>query len=202
MITREKAKEMLVALGIAEPTEEQITGYLNNVNGEVKKEQEKAAQYKKDADRAKELEERIEELEGAGATEAERVQKALERANEVIADLKRTAVTAEVRAIFGAAGLTDEDCKDYVDIFAGLELDVAKLKASALVKTIENTRETTKKKTEEELLDGTQGGGVGGQSGNKEETQAEKNAKAYAEAKANADKASGDILSQYGIGGN
>ena len=37
-MTREQAKANLVACGIEEPTEEQITNYLNQVNSAVKSE--------------------------------------------------------------------------------------------------------------------------------------------------------------------
>lgn len=35
-MTREQAKKNLIALGVAEPTDEQVTNYLNQHNGEVR----------------------------------------------------------------------------------------------------------------------------------------------------------------------
>lgn len=46
-MTREQAKKNLVALGVEEPTDEQVTNYLNQHNGEVKKYQEDAEKWKK-----------------------------------------------------------------------------------------------------------------------------------------------------------
>lgn len=37
IMTREQAKQNLIAIGVAEPTDEQVSNYLNQVNGETKK---------------------------------------------------------------------------------------------------------------------------------------------------------------------
>lgn len=161
-MTREQAKEKLVALGIAEPTEEQITAFLNSVNGEVQKEKDETAKYKTDAAKAKELQKRVEELEKQGMTDVEKTTKELEEAKNKIAELEKNGVAAEVKAIFGVAGLTEDDYKDFIDGFAGFDLETAKTKAAALVKTIENTKTATDKKVREELLDGTKGADGGG----------------------------------------
>ena len=54
-MTREQAKQNLISIGVAEPTDEQVSNYLNQVNGETKKEKDKADQYKAKADNADEL---------------------------------------------------------------------------------------------------------------------------------------------------
>ena len=54
-MTREKAKQKLITFGVAEPTDEQITNFLNTVGAETKKEREKADNYKADAEKAEEL---------------------------------------------------------------------------------------------------------------------------------------------------
>ena len=36
-MTREQAKQNLISIGVAEPTDEQISSYLNQVNGETQK---------------------------------------------------------------------------------------------------------------------------------------------------------------------
>ena len=52
MVTREQASEQLKAVGVENPTDEQITTYLNNVNAEANKEKSKADKYKEDASKA------------------------------------------------------------------------------------------------------------------------------------------------------
>ena len=51
-MTREQAKQNLISIGISEPTDEQVSNYLNQLNGETKKEKDKAAEYKAKADKA------------------------------------------------------------------------------------------------------------------------------------------------------
>ena len=51
-MTREQAKQNLIAIEVSEPTDEQISNYLNQVNGETKKEKDKAAEYNDISDNA------------------------------------------------------------------------------------------------------------------------------------------------------
>ena len=50
-MTREQAKQNLISIGVAEPTDEQVSNYLNQVNGETKKEKDRADGYKAKADK-------------------------------------------------------------------------------------------------------------------------------------------------------
>ena len=49
---REEAKQKLIDLGIAEPTEEQISSLLDSVTAETKSEKARADKYKEDASKA------------------------------------------------------------------------------------------------------------------------------------------------------
>ena len=51
-MTREQAKQKLISYGNAEPTEEQITDFLNTLGSELKKEKDRADGYKAKADTA------------------------------------------------------------------------------------------------------------------------------------------------------
>ena len=45
-MTREQAKQNLIAIGVAEPTDEQVSNYLNQVNGETRnKERERQSRW-------------------------------------------------------------------------------------------------------------------------------------------------------------
>lgn len=88
-MTREQAKQNLISIGVSDPTDEQITNYLNQVNGETQKEKEKAAEYKEKADKADEYKAKIDELEAGNLTEVEKANKALELANEQIAKMQK-----------------------------------------------------------------------------------------------------------------
>ncbi|MCI7357163.1 MAG: hypothetical protein MSK40_05595, partial [Parabacteroides sp.] len=70
-MTSEQAKKNLVALGVEEPTDEQVTNYLNQHNDEVKKYQEDAEKWKKEAEKAEELQSKLDGLEQQNLTELE-----------------------------------------------------------------------------------------------------------------------------------
>ena len=72
-MTREQAKQNLILIGVAEPTDEQVSNYLNQVNGETKKEKDRADGYKAKADKADELQTQLDEIEAGNLTEVEKV---------------------------------------------------------------------------------------------------------------------------------
>ena len=94
-MTREQAKANLVALGIAEPTDEQVTSYLNTVNGETKKEKDRADKYKLDADKAGELQKKLDEIANQNLSEVEKANKATEEALSQVAALQKRIDRAE-----------------------------------------------------------------------------------------------------------
>lgn len=96
-MTREQAKQNLIAIGVAEPTDEQVSNYLNQVNGETKKEKEKADQYRAKADNADELQKKLDELEAGNLTELEKANKALDTANQQIAELQKKNAIRDLR---------------------------------------------------------------------------------------------------------
>jgi hypothetical protein len=96
-MTREQAKQNLIAIGVAEPTDEQVSNYLNQVNGETKKEKDKADQYKAKADNADELQKKLDELEAGNLTELEKANKALDTANQQIAELQKKNAIRDLR---------------------------------------------------------------------------------------------------------
>ena len=89
-------REQVVKL-FPDATEEQITGLLNQSKAEVEKEKNKVAQYKEKADKADELQTKINEMEAGNLSEIEKAQKALEVANNKIAELERKNALAEQR---------------------------------------------------------------------------------------------------------
>ena len=61
-MTREQAKQNLIGFGIAEPTDEQITNYLNQIGAETKHYKDKLASVGGKDDRIAELEKELEKL--------------------------------------------------------------------------------------------------------------------------------------------
>ena len=72
-----------------EATDEQITNLLNQNNSEVATEKNKAKQYKAKADTADNLQKQLDEIQAGNLTELEKANKALETANQQIADLQK-----------------------------------------------------------------------------------------------------------------
>ena len=142
MVTREQAKEQLKTLGVENPTDEQITTYLNNVNSEANKEKARADKYKADADKAKELEEKVAELENQNLTDAEKQQKENEALQKQIKDLTENNLKIEAKAILAKAGMDDESIEALLPGMIADTLENTQSRANAYVsamnKSIEN----------------------------------------------------------------
>lgn len=114
-MTREQAKQNLIAIGVAEPTDEQVSNYLNQVNGETKKEKDRADGYKAKADKADELQTQLDEIQAGNLTELERANKALDAANQQIADLQKSnAIRDQREAAMTNFKITAEQAKTVV----------------------------------------------------------------------------------------
>lgn len=93
-------------------TDEQITNLLNQNNSEVVKEKNKASQYKAKADTADDLQKQLEEIQAGNMTELEKANKALETANQQIADLqKNNAIRDQREAAMTNFKITAEQAK-------------------------------------------------------------------------------------------
>lgn len=115
-MTREQAKQVLIGMGIEEPSDEQVSKYLDSVTGEVKKEKDKNALLQEKVNKAADLEKELEELKQQNMTDAEKAE--LERQKEKAANEKRIsdlesalatsqreALTGKITSIFANAGM-------------------------------------------------------------------------------------------------
>lgn len=196
-MSREQAKKNLISFGIQEPTEEQITNYLNQINGETKKEKDRAEKYKEKADKADELQGRVDELEQKGMTESEKSAKALEDAQKEIASLKQSNVASEVKAILNGAGLKEEDYKDFLPGLVTDDVERSKAMAESLVKTLSANAENAVKQSQKDDLDNTRtpDGGTGNK--DDEKSEAEKFAEEYGKSAGESAKAAESIIGSY-----
>ena len=69
-MTREQAKQVLIGFGIEEPSEEQVTKYLDSVETETKKVKEKNTSLKEKADKADDLQKELDSPEYDGCRKA------------------------------------------------------------------------------------------------------------------------------------
>ena len=98
-----------------EATDEQITNLLNQNNSEVAKEKNKVSQYKAKADTADSLQKQLDDLQAGNMTELEKANKALETANQQIADLqKNNAIRDQREAAMTNFKITAEQAKTVV----------------------------------------------------------------------------------------
>lgn len=96
-------------------TDEQITNILNQNNSEVAREKAKTTQFKEKADKADELQTQLDEIEAGNLTEVEKVNKDLEAANNLIAELqKNNAVRDQREAAMTNFKITAEQAKTVV----------------------------------------------------------------------------------------
>lgn len=172
-------------------TDEQITNLLNQSNKEVLNEKNKIAQYKEKADKADELQAKIDELESNGLSETEKANKALEIANARIAELEKAQTLASHRtAAAEKFKVTAEQAAQIVKDDGTFDYDV-------LGQIITEKETAAAKAKEDEIAAGSQnpGGGTGG-NGNKE-TDAEKMAKEIGSAFSDANKTAESVLKNY-----
>ena len=192
-MTREQAKQNLISIGVAEPTDEQITNYLNQVNGETQKEKDRADGYKAKADTADGLQKQLDELQAGNLTELEKANKALDTANQQIAELQKNNAIRDLREkAMTDFKVTAEQAKAIVKEDGSFD--------TAELGKIMSEKETAAAQAKEQEIAKNQdipGGGAGGDKG---KTEAEKTAEAIGKNLAGTNKAAESIVNSY-IGG-
>lgn len=164
-MTREQAKQKLNALGIAEPTEDQITALLNTIGAETKKEKDRADGLKEKADKADQLQTQLDELNNQNLSDIEKANRALETANNRIAELEKAqAIAAQRNSVSEKFKVTSEQAKQIVKDDGNLDYDVL----SQIISDKEKAAATAK---EQELAGSATnpGGGSAGGSGDTDE---------------------------------
>ena len=98
-----------------EATDEQITNLLNQNNSEVAKEKNKVSQYKAKADTADSLQKKLDEIQAGNMSELEKANKALDTANQQIAELQKSnAIRDQREAAMTNFKITAEQAKTVV----------------------------------------------------------------------------------------
>ena len=176
-----------------EATDEQITNLLNQNNSEVATEKNKAKQYKAKADTADNLQKQLDEIQVGNLTELEKANKALETANQQIADLqKKNAIRDQRESAMTNFKITAEQAKTIVKDDGSLDY--------AELGKIMSEKETAAAQAKEQEIAKNQdipGGGAGGDKG---KTEAEKTAEAIGKNLAGTNKTAESIVNSY-IGG-
>lgn len=173
MVTREQATEQLKAVGVENPTDEQITTYLNNVNAEANKEKSKAEKYKEDASRAADLQKQLDDLQSQNLSDAEKAQKENEKLQQQIAELTSSNFRSEAKAILKGSGLEDADIDALLPgMIAGLDkVEDVQARANAYVSAMNKFRDNAIKEHDKEVLNNTQTPGGNNDDGGDDKTE-------------------------------
>lgn len=173
-MTRQQAKANLEAMGIEEPTDEQISTYLNQVNGDIQREKDRAEQYKKDADRVKDLTAQLEQLQNANLSDIEKANKATEDANKQLAALQSKMARMETLKSLADKGIIGEDAENLIHEDGSLDFET-------LGKIISDREAKAANAKEQEIAKNAtnpNGGSSSGGNGNDEKPDDVKNAEA------------------------
>ena len=175
-------------------TEDQITNFLNKANAELAKEREKAKAYKADADKASELQKKIDELEQGNMTEVEKANKALEAANNKIAELEKSNTLRDQReSAMTNFKITAEQAKTIVK-------DDGTFDYNALGKIIADKEAAAAQAKEEEIANNSTqpgGGAGGGKDKDNEKTEAEKIAENIGKTMSDTNKSAESVIGNY-----
>lgn len=158
-MTREQAKKNLIAFGIEEPSDEQITNYLNQIGAETKKEKDRADGYKENADKAAELQAELDRINEQNLSDIEKANKATETANNRVAELEKQIKAMQTKASLAELGIVGEQAEKLISVDGAVDFAVL-----GQIISDRETKAATKK--EEDLLDNTHnpGGGAGANS--------------------------------------
>ena len=174
-----------------EATDEQITNLLNQNNSEVAKEKNKVSQYKAKADTADDLQKRLDEIQAGNLTELEKANKALDTANQQIAELQKNNAIRDLRE------------KAMTDFKVTAEQAKAIVKEDGSFDTAELGKIMSEKETaaaqakEQEIANGSTNPGGGTAGGDKAGTDNKTNAEKIAESLISDTPKSNNILSHY-----
>lgn len=114
-------REELIAMGISE---ENVGKIIADYGSAVQREQAKAAELKAKADSADELQKKLDEMEAGNLTELEKANKALETANQQIADMqKKNAIRDQREALMEKLKINAEQAKSVVKDNGSLDYD-------------------------------------------------------------------------------
>lgn len=107
-MTREQAKQNLIGFGIAEPTDEQITNYLNQIGAETKGYKEKLASASDKDNRIAELEKELEKINKQNMSDIELANAERDKALSSVANLEKQIENMITKTELAKLGITGE----------------------------------------------------------------------------------------------
>lgn len=114
-MSRDEVKTLFKSWGVEEPTDEQVSDYLNKIQLATKTAEDKANKYKAEADKARDLQKLLDEMNNEKLTDAEKSAKAIEDANKRVIELETTVKTMQLQKSLAEIGIVGEDATSLVD---------------------------------------------------------------------------------------
>lgn len=190
-MTREQTKQFISStFGIESEnvTDEMITSYLNNVNGAIKAEKDRADALKNEAERAKDLQSQLDAINAEKMSDVEKANAETEKANNQIAVLQKQIKAMETKTKLAEHGITGEQAEKFFNENGEVNFDV-------LGQIISEREKNASALKEKELLKGTPNfeGGIEPP----KESEAESFAKTIGQKQASENKVTSDVLSHY-----
>ena len=190
-MTRKEAEQNLIGFGIAEPTDEQITNYLNQIGAETKSYKDKLASVGGKDDRIAELEKELEKLNKQNMTELELERAEKDKALSSVANLEKQIEQMITKTELAKLGITGEVADTLVS--GNGKLDFATL--GQIISAREKNADT---EYEKKALEGTPNpNGKKGSEPNDERTEAEKIAESLGKTASATSKDSEAIIASY-----
>lgn len=181
-------REDLVAMGISE---ENVNKIMADYGSSIQKANSKVNDLKEKADKADELQKKLDELEQGNLTEVEQANKNLEKANARIAELEKAQTISRQRADAATKfNVTAEQAAQIVKDDGSFDYDV-------LGKIISEKETAAAQAKEQEIANGSTNPGGGNAGGDKEKTEADKTAEAIGKTLAGVNSASKSIVDSY-----
>lgn len=175
-MTREEARQNLVALGIEEPTEAQVTNYLN--------------QFHSNRNQNTNTQNQDQQQNSSGNEE-------LDGLRQQIADLQRENAKKDILAYAVSKGLTGDQVQNILNAF-GENVEIAKQAIDSMAQIISDNRAAAAQEKEEEIARNASNPGGGSGNGGDTKSQPEQ----IVTKLFGGQKQSNDILSHYVNGGN
>lgn len=165
-MNRSQAKENLIAIGIAEPTEQQVSDYLDQVNGESRRERDRADRYKADASKVADLQKQLDDLNSQNLSDIEKANKERDEALTNVDALRKEVNQMKTLNALAERGITGDDAKNLIREDGSLDFET-------LGKIITERETAAASAKEAELLKNTPnpGGKGAGESGDKTAAQ-------------------------------
>lgn len=173
-MTREQAKKNLIALGIADPTEDQVSNYLNQFHNDP---QPPTPTPNPNPTPAPAPQPTPQPNPAPAPTPANADLAEMEKLKKQIADLQKENVKKDIRAYAAEKGLTGEQAEKVLGALQD-DLEAAKTAIDSMSQIISDKETAAAQKKEQEIANGSMnpGGGTGGTNKNDEKPEDVKNA--------------------------